>query len=677
VFTLSLRKLFTFLALAFLGLAAPALAVTLLPQEQAIATAMITNPGQGRPALVLDPVIEAVARARAKDMAVRNYFSHVNPDGVAANFLLTQAGYQLPSWWGTDPTANYVESIAAGYSSPSATWTQWMNSPPHEEHLLAQNSFFASETHYGVGYYYDPNSTYQYYWVVITAPPEPVEVMSPEPSATVTGTAIPVSGLADITTLPAMVQYRVENTSGTSAYQTATGIASWTGTATGLQSGYNVIRAQTLDASGNLISQTTTGVYASVPATLTVTVSGSGVVTAGYAGVTTEQQGATVAINAYPRAGSIFTGWTGSIVSSSSAITFTAEPGISLQANFEPSPFIPLAGPYYGVLSTGTASTQGGMVRLALTSGGIFTGRVVIGSAAYVFHGTLAASGATTVNIPVAGQAPILLSLQADLTGGSGQITGTLTDGAQDYGFTVSQASDTIAPQAGHYTLVLAPDPNTTGTSTPQGNGFATMIVYPNGVTSVTGALADGTPYAAVGHVANDGSLAIYCAPSGSAAGSYLTGLLTFNSTDVSDVAGVLSWYKAPSGSAFYPAGFTTSLPCVGSRYTPPASTSGLQPMDVTAGAATAELGAGNLQQTLDVPLFITKSDRATMITPGAPNLSLAINSTNGVVAGNFQMPAANQNSPVRGVVLQKQQTAFGYFRGINQCGYFAMAPGQ
>jgi len=26
--------------------------------------------------------------------------------------------------------------------------------------------------------------------------------------------------------------------------------------------------------------------------------------------------------------------------------------------------------------------------------------------------------------------------------------------------------------------------------------------------------------------------------------------------------------------------------------------------------------------------------------------------------------------------VIQKQQTAYGYFRGINQCGYFSLAPG-
>src|SRR5581483_3752329 len=209
-------------------------------------------PNQGRPKMILDPIIENVARARAQDMAVRGYFSHVNPDGVAANYLLRQAGYQLPSWWGTDPTDNYVESIAAGYASPSDTWTQWMNSPPHKIHLLGQNSFFATETHYGVGYYSDPNSQYQYYWVVITAPPAPIEVFSPEQGAAVTSPQAALSGWTDPATKAATVQYCVANSSGTGAWQAATGTASWTGTAA-LEPGSNVIHVQSLDSSGNVI----------------------------------------------------------------------------------------------------------------------------------------------------------------------------------------------------------------------------------------------------------------------------------------------------------------------------------------------------------------------------------------------------------------------------------------
>ena len=651
--------------------------VALLPQEQAIANDMVTDPNQGRPYLVLDPIIEAVARARAKDMAVRNYFSHVNPDGVAANYLLRQAGYQLPAWWGTDPTDNYVESIAAGYSSPSDTWTQWMNSPPHKTHLLGQNSFFATETHYGVGYYYDPNSTYQYYWVVITAPPEPVEITTPGPAARVSSTSIGIAGSADPGTNPASVQFRVENTSGIGAYQTAIGLASWSGTAS-LLPGSNLIRAQSLDASGNVLGQSTCTVNCDIPAGLAVAVSGSGSVTAGYLGATTQETGRSVTIRAFPAPGSVFAGWTGSVVSDSPSVTFAVQDGMSLQANFQPTPFIPVSGAYYGILTTGSGA-QAGIFRLSVSTGGIFTGRILIGGSAFSVTGSLDITGSATVTIPDPRQPgdPLTLTLQADLTGASGQITGSLsgsTTGA--FGLAVSQSTynpiTNVAPQAGRYTLLLPPNPDTTGTSVPQGNGYAAVVVYPGGAATLAGRLADGTPYSAVGRIANDGTLAIYCVPSGAPAGSSLTGLITFRSTDVSDIDGALTWTKAPQAAAlFYPAGFSTQLPAIGSHYSAP--TAGLQSMGVSPGAATAGFAAGNLLETLAVPVVVTQSDKAAMATPGLPDVTLAINPVSGTVSGTFIPPGGNLLRAVQGIVFQKQQAAYGYFRGIDQCGSFSL----
>jgi uncharacterized protein YkwD len=665
-------------ALLLLSSLLSAHAVTLLPQEQAIADYMVSNPIQGRPTLILDPVIEAVARARAQDMAVRNYFSHVNPDGVAANYLLRQAGYVLPSWWGTDPSANYVESIAAGYSDPSDTWTAWMNSPDHKTHLLGQNSFYASETHYGVGYYYDANSTYGYYWVVITAPPQPLEITTPEPAAHVTTPAITVAGTTDPTSGAASVQFRVENLSGTSAYQPATGLASWSGTAAGLISGANTIRVQSLDASSNVIAQATCKVTLAVPAALTVTTSGSGSVTSSLSGTTTQTIGRSVTIKATPAPGSIFAGWTGSITSGSAALTFTMQDGFSLQANFIPNPFGPVTGGYYGILTSGP-SQQSGLVRLTLSGSGLFTGRLQFSGQSWSFTGRLDATGAATVTIPHSGTPPLVVTVQADLTGGSGQITGNVAGGTADFSYTASQsafnARTSAAPQAGRYTLVLTPDPVTTGTSIPQGNGYAAIVVSPNGSAIVTGRLADGTAYSASGHVANDGTLAIYCVPAGSPAGSSVDGLLTFRSTMVSDIDGALTWTKRPDSRApFYPAGFSTQLPAAGSLYVRPAA--GLQPMNATPTTATVGLGDGNLAQPINVPVTLSQPNKATMVTPGLPDVTLSINPTSGAVTGSFVMPDGKVTRSVRGVIFQKQKSAFGYFRGLNQCGYFSLVQG-
>ena len=118
-------------------------------------------------------VLAQVARERALDMAQRRYFSHTTPEGYGPNYLVREAGYILPSYYGVENNANNIESIAAGNSTASATWQQWMGSSPHRTHLLGLIPFFAEQIEYGIGYAYDPNSPYRYYWVIITAKPGP------------------------------------------------------------------------------------------------------------------------------------------------------------------------------------------------------------------------------------------------------------------------------------------------------------------------------------------------------------------------------------------------------------------------------------------------------------------------------------------------------------------------
>jgi uncharacterized protein YkwD len=172
------RGLFVRLALGgvlLLALAASSLAqaVTLTPQEQEIANRLTGDRGQrrSRGGMVLDPILTAVARARAADMAKRRYFSHVDPDGYGPNHLIRSAGYALPEFWGGGRSANFVESIGAGYATPFAAWDGWMRSTPHRTHLLAAKSFYREQTHFGVGFCFDQQSPYRSYWVVITAPP--------------------------------------------------------------------------------------------------------------------------------------------------------------------------------------------------------------------------------------------------------------------------------------------------------------------------------------------------------------------------------------------------------------------------------------------------------------------------------------------------------------------------
>ena len=540
---------------AFLALATPALAVTLNSQEQAIANYLTINPNQGRPELILDPIIEGVAQARAQDMAVRHYFAHVNPDGHAANYLLRQAGYVLPAWWGTDPTANYVESIAAGYSSPSATWNAWMNSPPHKEHLLGQNSFFASETHFGVGYYADPSSQYGYYWVVITAPPQPLIIETPASSETVTTASATISGTA---IGAAAIQCQVANSAGTSAWQTLSGTATWTGKVD-LAPGKNVVTVESLDSSGTEIAASSRTITYVETATLTVSVSGSGTVTSGFLGTTTRDVSASIVIKATPSRGSLFVGWTGSVSGSNPSISFTMQQqGETIQANFEANPFTRAAGNYAGLLASGTESSVGSF-KATLTGSGLVTGRVTLDGKSYAFSGRLTPEGAATITIKRPGLTPLTLSLQCDFS--TGQMTGTLTEGtdplAVSAGLADYNAKTNPFQYAGKYCLVL-----TAGDEGPRPNGSALLTVTKGGSASLTGTMGGGSRFTCTAAVTSDGLLPVWFVPGGEALGSYVAGYLGFTNNLPS---GTLVWYDAPKKNAsLFPDGFITELPVTG-----------------------------------------------------------------------------------------------------------------
>ncbi|MCP5094109.1 MAG: hypothetical protein GY943_01005 [Chloroflexi bacterium] len=140
--------------------------------EMAIFEFAQTHSNQGRASMNCDPILTQVARAKAQDMAERSYFNHVDPDGFGPNYHARTAGYLLPTWYGMAPDSNNIESLAAGFGSAESAWTGWLNSSGHRVHVLAGSSFWQSQTNIGIGYYYDPASPYQHYWVFLSAPPE-------------------------------------------------------------------------------------------------------------------------------------------------------------------------------------------------------------------------------------------------------------------------------------------------------------------------------------------------------------------------------------------------------------------------------------------------------------------------------------------------------------------------
>ncbi|NJL06540.1 MAG: hypothetical protein HC911_16875 [Chloroflexaceae bacterium] len=146
----------------------PAPACAPVPEEAELAARMQTHPDQKRPFLVCDPTLERIAREMAQDMSVRDFFNHVNPDGIGPNELVRRGGYPLTSGYDPTITANNIQSIGRG-GTLEQMWPLWMNSDSHRLHLIGDGPFWIAQTDYGIGYYYDPNSPSQHYWVILTA----------------------------------------------------------------------------------------------------------------------------------------------------------------------------------------------------------------------------------------------------------------------------------------------------------------------------------------------------------------------------------------------------------------------------------------------------------------------------------------------------------------------------
>lgn len=94
----------------------------------------------GVAALTMDEAVRGVARAHSQDMIDRNFFDHVNPDGLDPFDRLAAEGISFR-------TAG--ENIASnqGVADPAATAvTGWMTSPGHRANILNPNF-----THTGMG----------------------------------------------------------------------------------------------------------------------------------------------------------------------------------------------------------------------------------------------------------------------------------------------------------------------------------------------------------------------------------------------------------------------------------------------------------------------------------------------------------------------------------------------
>lgn len=116
-----------------------------------------------------------VAEQRAMDMAKRDYFDHVDPDGFGSNYHIHHGGYSLNPDWIKDVRTNNFESIGANHDSAVAGVQAFIigrGSPGfmHRRHILGMDSWNASLYDIGIGFVRRANgSSYKSYLCVLIA----------------------------------------------------------------------------------------------------------------------------------------------------------------------------------------------------------------------------------------------------------------------------------------------------------------------------------------------------------------------------------------------------------------------------------------------------------------------------------------------------------------------------
>jgi uncharacterized protein YkwD len=115
-----------------------------------------------------------VAEAKALDMAKRNYFNHVNPDGYGINYFIQQSGYKLNADWLKDKKENFFESLASGHESGAEAVKSLIidagdATKGHRDHLLGIGDWDATLVDIGIGFVKNDGSQYPSYTVIIIA----------------------------------------------------------------------------------------------------------------------------------------------------------------------------------------------------------------------------------------------------------------------------------------------------------------------------------------------------------------------------------------------------------------------------------------------------------------------------------------------------------------------------
>ena len=208
-----------------------------------------------------------------------------------------------------------------------------------------------------------------------------------------------------------------------------------------LQPGKNAVRVRSVDLANNKSPIVTRFYTYFVERPLTIVTNGVGSVLPNLDGRNLEL-GRVYAVTARPGPGDIFSHWeirTNADLSITNNVQISTRPTLSFQmrsnlvlvADFVPNQFPNLAGTYSGLFFDANTNLfrpeNAGFFGLQLGARGAFSGRIMLLGATHAFRGSFDPNGRAQVGITRRAQPPVSFSLQLDMSGGSGAISGVVT----------------------------------------------------------------------------------------------------------------------------------------------------------------------------------------------------------------------------------------------------------
>jgi hypothetical protein len=443
-----------------------------------------------------------------------------------------------------------------------------------------------------------------------------------------------------------------------------------------LTPGTNLVKAYAVDAAGNRSVTNSVSLVYVVSDRLVVRATGPCTMSPNYSNAVLEI-GKAYSTTVTPGKGYVLSNWVCSVpsspdlVSSAAKVTFSMGSNLVLQANIIPNPFSPVKGTYNGLFAGGERThDSSGFFTLTLTESGSYSASLKCGNSSYPFTGQFDAAGrdARVVARPGANAWGIMLSLDFAAQGLWGAVSngvsgGWVADLRADRA--VFDAGTNPATRlAGSYTVSIPGLPGEDGTVW-MGDGYLTVAVDAGGRMTGSGSLADGTSVGPVSvPVSAEGYLPLYL-PLYGGKGSVWSWLEFGAGVPAARLAGALSWVKPAQIGASYPAGLTNWVMAAGGRYHAPTNASD-RVLDLTYAVLLFE--GGTLAEPLANAVLLTSGNRFTDLTV-SNRLSVSLTLSSRAFMGSVTLPGQARGKSFKGVLMQDENSADGYFLDGNRSG--------